>query len=159
MISVQQKLAQLGLALPEADAPSANYVASVQVGNLLMISGQICMKNGAPGPCGHLGASISVAEGFLAAQSAALGLLAQALHAVHGDATRIERVMRLGVFIASTPEFTQHSEVANGASDVLTAVFGEIGRHARTSVGVAALPAGVAVELDAMIAIYPEARR
>jgi enamine deaminase RidA (YjgF/YER057c/UK114 family) len=154
MSGVIEKLDALGLTLREFCAPSANYVSYVQVGNLLMISGQICERDGLAGPCGTLGAGLSSAQGYDAARDAALGVLTQIHSAVQGDFSRVKRIVRLGVFIASTSEFAAHSEVANGASDLIVAVFGAaIGKHARTSVGVAALPAGVAVEVDAIVCL------
>ena len=157
MSNIAQKLAGLGLSLPARSLPSANYVGHVRVANLLMISGQICQQDGVPGPCGVLGADLSRAQGYAAARLAALGLLAQIDAATEGDLSRVRRIVRLGVFIASTSDFEAHSEVADGASDLLVAVFGaDVGKHARTSVGVAALPVGVAVEVDALIELYNE---
>jgi enamine deaminase RidA (YjgF/YER057c/UK114 family) len=158
MNSIMEKLQALGLTLPAITAPSANYVSSVRFGQFLMISGQICEQNGLPGPRGHLGAELSNAQGYDAARHAALGLLAQINTAVAGDFSRVARIVRLGVFIASTSDFTAHSEVADGASDLLVCLFGvQIGKHARTSVGVAALPVGVAVEIDALIELRADA--
>jgi enamine deaminase RidA (YjgF/YER057c/UK114 family) len=157
MSALAKKLAGLGLSLPPQSAPSANYVSQVQFGNLLMISGQICEQDGVPGPCGRLGAELSSEQGYAAARLAALGLLTQIDAAVAGDLTRVRRIVRLGVFIASTADFGAHSQVANGASDLLVAVFGaETGKHARTSVGVIALPVGVAVEVDALIELHAD---
>ena len=158
MSEMTKRLALLSLTLPPQSAPSANYVSQVSFGNWLMISGQICELNGVPGPCGFLGASLTIKQGYDAARLAALGLLAQINFAVAGDLTRVRRIVRLGVFIASTSDFRAHSEVANGASDLLVAVFGaEVGKHARTSVGVAALPVGVAVEVEALIELHANA--
>lgn len=157
MSGIVQKLAGLGLSLPARSTPSANYVGHVQLGNLLIISGQICEQGGVPGPCGVLGADLSNAQGYAAAQLAALGLLAQIDAATEGDLSRVRRIVRLGVFIASAANFKAHSEVADGASDLLVAVFGvDVGKHTRTSVGVAALPVGVAVEVEAMIELRNE---
>ncbi len=161
MPTISAAMAACSLQLPIADAPVANYLACRRAGNLLIISGQISLQSGEPWPIGRLGESLSVEQGYLAAQSAALQLLAQLAAATNDRLDQIQAVLRLGVFIASAPGFDQHSQVANGASDLLVKVLGDAGgdagRHARTAVGVASLPAGVAVEIDAMIALVDDA--
>jgi enamine deaminase RidA (YjgF/YER057c/UK114 family) len=155
-ISMTKTLAELveaqGLVLPLVKVPAANYVSTQRVGNVLYVSGQISIDDaGAPDYFGRLGDRITVEEGYLAARSCALGVLAQLNAVVQGDVNRIKQLQRLGVFIAATPEFAAHSKVANGASDLIVNALGDRGRHARTAVGVASLPLGVAVEVDAII--------
>ena len=138
--------------MPGASAPAANYVPFVRAGDLLYISGQIA-KPGAAAVRGLLGETVTPEQGYAAAQGAALCVLAQMAAAVGDDLARVVRVVKLGVFIAATPQFNGQSQVANGASDVLVAVLGDAGKHARTSVGVASLPLGAAVEVDAVVQI------
>ncbi|MEM5294265.1 RidA family protein [Burkholderia sp. JPY481] len=151
--SISSRAASLGLTLESATAPAANYVPFVQEGNLLYISGQISRNNGQPAYLGRLGDNISDAEGAQAARLSALGVVAQIVAATGDRLERVARVVRLNVFIASTPAFTAQSTVANGASDVMVQIFGDVGRHARSAVGVASLPAGVAVEVEAVVAL------
>ena len=146
---IDARLAELGLTVPEAAAPVANYVAYVQTGSLLFVSGQIAL--GPDGPVkGHLGGELSVEEGKAAAKLCGLNLIAQAKAACGGDLDRVKRVVKLSGFVASTPDFTEHPAVVNGASDLMAEVFGEAGRHSRAAVGVAALPLGVAVDVEAI---------
>lgn len=147
------KLADLGIVLPTAAAPAANYVPAVIENGLLHISGQIPFDEAGGLIKGRLGADMDIAAGAAAARRCGIGLLAQ-MQAALGDLGRVRRVVKLGVFVASTPDFTDQPEVGNGASDLMVAVFGDAGRHARSAVGVAALPRGVAVEIDAIIAIH-----
>ncbi|MGF6959001.1 RidA family protein [Paraburkholderia youngii] len=151
--SITARAASLGLTLESASAPAANYVPFVQEGNLLHISGQISRNNGQPAYLGRLGDNISDAEGAQAARLSALGVVAQIVAATGDRLERVARVVRLNVFIASTPAFSAQSTVANGASDVMVQIFGDAGRHARSAVGVASLPAGVAVEVEAVVAL------
>ena len=148
MNSLQERLAELGHTLPPVAAPVANYLHhTIGSGELLVISGQI----GHPG----LGAGLDADAARAQAEDAALRLLAVLDAAVGGDVTRIRQVLRLGVFIAATPDFEQHSQVADGASDLVVAALGERGRHARAAVGVASLPAKAAVEVDALVWVRP----
>lgn len=148
-IDLMAKLADLGLTLPGAPAPAANYVPYVQSGAQLFVSGQI--SNGPDGLIlGKLGADMTTAEGAAAAQTCALALLAQANAAVGGDFSKIKRLVKLVGFVNSTPEFTEQPKVVNGASDLMVAVLGEAGRHARSAVSAASLPLGVAVEIEAI---------
>ncbi len=149
--TINAALNALGHALPEVAAPVANYVSSVQAGNLLFISGQVSHCREERGVIGTVGIDLSAEDGRIAAEFAALNLLAQIAAATGDRLNAVKRIVRLGVFVASTPSFTRHSQVANGASDLMVAVFGEAGRHARTAIGVSALPSGVAVEVDAVI--------
>ncbi|AZC23062.1 RidA family protein [Pseudomonas sessilinigenes] len=153
--SLKQRIRQLGLELPEPSQPAANYVNQVRSQNLLFISGQIPLQQGRPALLGRLGESLSPEQGAEAAELAALGLLAQLGAALDDDLAQLQRIDRLGVFIAASGDFQDHSTVANGASNLLVNALGEKGRHARTAVGVASLPAGVAVEVDAIFELRP----
>jgi enamine deaminase RidA (YjgF/YER057c/UK114 family) len=148
---IDARLAELGLALPEAAAPVAAYVPAVEAGGLLHISGQLPFRDGKV-MTGRLGETVTLEHGQDAAEACALMLLAQIRKAL-GGFDRVERIVKLGVFVNSTPDFTDHPKVANGASELMQAVFGEAGRHARAAVGVAALPLGAAVEVDAIVAL------
>jgi len=148
---IETKLAELGLTLPAPAAPVASYVPTVEAGGLLHVSGQLPFKDGAV-MTGRLGADANLAYGQEAAQRCALMLVAQ-VKAALGGLHRVERVVKLGVFVNSAPGFTDQPKVANGASDLMFALFGDAGRHARSAVGVAALPLGAAVEVDAIIQI------
>lgn len=148
-IDLMAKLADLGLTLPDAPAPAANYVPYVQSGAQLFVSGQI--SNGPDGLIlGKLGADMTTAEGAAAAQTCALALLAQANAAVGRDFSKVKRLVKLVGFVNSTPEFTEQPKVVNGASDLMVAVLGDAGRHARSAVSAASLPLGVAVEIEAI---------
>lgn len=149
-MSIAARLAELGIVLPRAAAPVAAYVPAVLAGNLLHISGQVSLEDGAL-LTGRLGDDRNLDFGVRAARACGLMLLAQIDKAVGLD--RVERVVKLGVFVASAPGFTDQPKVANGASELMEQVFGESGRHARAAVGVAALPLGAAVEVDAIVAV------
>ena len=149
----EEALAELGLTIPEAAAPVANFVPYVVTGNLVYVSGQIPMRDGEIGFIGKLGREFDVAQGREAARACALNVLSVLRQACGGDLDRVTRCVRLGGFINSTDDFTAQPEVMNGASDLLVAVFGERGRHARTAVSVNSLPRGVAVEVDAVFEI------
>lgn len=150
--TVEKTLADLGYTLPEAPAPAANYVPTVLTGSLLYVSGQISRAPGGPEVTGTLGDGLSVADGQRAAEICALNILAQVKAAV-GDLDRIVRVVRLNGFVRSTPDFTDHPQVVNGASNLIGKVLGERGRHTRCALGVAGLPFGVAVEIDAVVEV------
>lgn len=150
-VTIVEKLASLGHELPVASAPVANYVSVVRAGNLLSISGQISRINDDNAVLGVVGAAVSPEEGRKAAEIAAINVLSQIASATDGTIAAIRRIVRLGVFMAATPDFTQHPQVANGASDLMVAVFGDAGRHSRAAVGVSSLPRGVAVEVDALV--------
>ncbi|MBW6416506.1 RidA family protein [Celeribacter sp. PS-C1] len=148
-MDLSAKLSDLGLTLPAAPAPAANYVPYVISGNQLFISGQI--SNGPDGLiCGKLGADMATEDGAKAAQSCALALLAQANAAVGGDFSKVKRLVKLVGFVNSTAEFTEQPKVVNGASDLMVEVMGDMGRHARSAVSAASLPLGVAVEIEAI---------
>jgi enamine deaminase RidA (YjgF/YER057c/UK114 family) len=142
--------------LPRASAPAANYVSTARTGNLLVVSGQISIRDEEV-LTGILGTGVSHEEGRIAAECAAISVLSQIAAATDGTLAAVRRVVRLGVFIASSPDFAEHSQVANGASNLFVEVFGEAGRHARAAVGVAALPAGAMVEVDALVELEPAA--
>jgi enamine deaminase RidA (YjgF/YER057c/UK114 family) len=152
-LSISARVAELGITLESAAAPAANYVPFVQDGSLLFISGQISRKEGKPAYVGRLGDNISDDEGVQAARLAALGILSQLAAATGDRLDRVARIVRVGVFVASTPEFNRQSTIANGASDLMVEVFGDAGRHARAAVGVASLPSGVAVEVEAVVSL------
>lgn len=145
---VEKKLQELGITLQEPRAPMANYVPFVLTGNLLHVSGQICLDgDGKLAAKGRLGDGISIDDGQKAARACAINLLAQ-VKAALGDLDKVVRVVRLGGFINSAPDFLDGPKVMNGASDLMVAAFGDKGRHARTTIGVAALPADAAVEVE-----------
>lgn len=154
-MSIEARLAEMGLALPLPAAPVAAYVPVVEAGGLLHVSGQIPFRTDGSLITGRLGESIDVAGGIEAARRCGLMIVAQLGQALGGDFTRIERIVKLGVFVNSVPGFTDQPKVANGASELMVALFDEAGRHARSAVGVAELPLGVAVEVDAIVAIRP----
>jgi enamine deaminase RidA (YjgF/YER057c/UK114 family) len=144
------KLAELGITLPQVAAPMANYIGYTIVGKLLVVSGQVPFVDGKIAVTGKVGAGVSIEQGQQAARICFVNLLAQVMAATGGDLDRVKRVVRLGGFIASPADFTQHALVMNGASDLAVAVFGEKGRHARTTIGVPALPGDAAVEVEGM---------
>lgn len=145
---VEKALVNLGITLPTPAAPIANYVAFVRSGNVVTVSGQLCFgSDGKLAARGQLGGGVSVADGQKAARACAVNLLAQ-IKAAIGDLDNVTRVIRLGGFINSAPGFTDGPQVMNGASDLMVEVFGDRGRHARSTVGVSALPADAAVEVE-----------
>jgi enamine deaminase RidA (YjgF/YER057c/UK114 family) len=148
---IEARLKELGLELPQPAAPIANYVGYTVSGNLVIVSGQICIWNGELRYVGKLGAGISIADGQQAAWLCALNILAQVRAAAGGDLDRVKRVLRVGGFVNCTPEFTDMPRVVNGASDLMVEIFGDAGRHARAAVGVSSLPGGVAVEVEATV--------
>lgn len=151
--TIEARLAELGLTLPEPAAPVAAYVPVVVAGGLAHVSGQLPFIDGAL-VTGRLGESVSLDQGTRAAAACGLMILAQ-LKAALGSLDRVERVVKLGAFISSTADFTDQPKVANGASELMAAVFGEAGKHARSAVGVPVLPLGAAVEVDAIVAVRP----
>ena len=134
--------------MPEPAAPAANYIPFVVTGNLIFVSGQITVWNGELRHIGRLGENIDIDEGYQAARLCGLNLIAQAKAAAQGDLDKIKRVVKLGGFVNSTPDFTDQPKVINGTSDLMAEVFGEGGKHARFAVGAPTLPLGVAVEVD-----------
>lgn len=151
--SISERLRRLGLVLPPAVAPVANFVAVTLHGGTAHVSGQIPVRDGAFLNPGVLGREVTIEQGQAAARLAALNVLSQLSSALGARLERVERVLRLGVFVASTADFKDHPKVANGASDLIVQVFGERGAHARAAVGVASLPFGVSVEVDGIFAV------
>ena len=152
MSQIESRLAELGVTLPDAPAPAANYVPFVVVGTLVHISGQI--SQGPDGRIkGRLGADLSVEQGAEAAKRCAISLLAQLKKACGGDLSRLVRAVKLTGFVNSTADFTDQPKVINGASDFLVAALGDAGRHARSAVSAASLPLGVAVEIEGIFEI------
>ena len=151
-MDVQQTLKDLHIELPEAPAPAANYVPFVRTGNLIFVSGQIAMDaNGLVR--GKLGENMSLEDGQKAARLCALNLLAQLNAACGGDLNRVTRIVKLTGFLNSTPDFSQHPQVVNGASDLFAELFGDAGKHARAAVGSSSLPMGVAVEVEGIFEV------
>lgn len=150
---IDARLAELGIELPDAPVPVANYVPFVVTGNLVFVAGQVTVWNGELRYVGKLGEDFGVDEGYQAARLCALNLVAQAKAAAGGDLDRIRQVVKLGGFVNCTPDFTDQPKVLNGASDLLVEVFGDNGRHARFAVGAPTLPLGAAVEVDGVFEI------
>ena len=150
---IEARLKELGIELPAASAPVANYVPFTRCGNLVIVSGQVSVRGGKAEFVGKLGREISVAEGLQAARLCALNILAHLRAACGGDLDRVRRCLRLGGFVNCTPEFIEMPQVVNGASDLMVELFGDAGKHARAAVGVSSLPLGVAVEVEAMFEI------
>lgn len=151
MSKAEERLAALGLELPEAAAPVANYVGHTVSGKTVYISGQLPFRNGKLAYTGRLGAGVMIDDGYAAGRQCGLNILAHLKVACGGDLDRVARVLRLGGFVNCTPEFNDAPKCVNGASDLMVAVFGDAGRHARAAVGVASLPAGASVEVDAIV--------
>jgi enamine deaminase RidA (YjgF/YER057c/UK114 family) len=148
--NIEKRLSELGVVLPAAGAPAGNYIPFVVVGNLVFLSGQVAREAGKMKYVGKLGRELTVEVGQAAARLCATNLLSQLKVACGGDLERVERCVRVSGFVNSAPDFLDHPKVINGASDFLVEVFGERGQHARTAVGVAALPLDSAVEVEAI---------
>jgi enamine deaminase RidA (YjgF/YER057c/UK114 family) len=147
-------LAKLGLTLPQVSVPAGAYSSTMITGNLLFIAGQTSRTSEVT-YAGRLGAELSLEQGQEAARLCALNIIAHVAAAVAGDLDRVRRCVRIGGFVNAVPEFRDHAQVMNGASELMTAVFGERGRHVRTSVGVGSLPRGTAVEVEAIFELTP----
>ncbi|MEL7526536.1 MAG: RidA family protein [Pseudomonadota bacterium] len=152
MSAIETRLSDLGITLPDAAAPAANYVPFVRTGNQLFISGQLPMEAGKLAFTGKLGGGVSVDDGKAAAKACAINLLAQA-KAATGDLDKVVRLVKIVGFVNSTAEFTEQPQVINGASDFLVDAMGDAGRHARSAVSAASLPFGAAVEIEAIFEI------
>lgn len=150
---IETTLAELGITLPTPAVPIANYVPFVATGRLVVISGQIPMRDGKIAYTGKISQGMSINDGQDAARLCFINLLAQLKTACGGNLDRVRRVVRLGGFIAAPADFTAHAQVMNGASDLAVAVFGEAGRHARSTVGVPSLPGDALVEVEGMFEI------
>lgn len=146
--NIESKLESLGIILPNAAVPAANYVPYTISGNTVYVSGQITAWNGEVKYIGKLGKDFTIEQGQEAAKICALNVIAHLRVACGGNLDRVKRCLKVGVFVNSTPEFTEQPQVANGASNIIAEIFGEAGQHARFAVGVAQLPRGVAVEVD-----------
>lgn len=151
--AIDARLQELGIELPEAAAPAANYVPYVVSGNQVFVAGQITIHNGEIQYVGKLGRDYGVEDGEAAAKLCALNIIAQVKAACGGDLDRVVRCVRLGGFVNSTADFTDQPEVVNGASNLMVEVFGDKGKHSRAAVSAASLPRGVAVEVDAVFEI------
>ncbi len=151
--AIDARLAELGIAIPEAPLPAANYVPWVVTGNLVFIAGQVPFEEGKLGHVGKLGDAFSVEDGQACARIVAVNILAQLKAACGGDLDRVTRCVKLGGFVNSTPDFTDQPKVVNGASDLIVAVFGDRGKHARFAVSAPSLPFDAAVEIDAVFEV------
>jgi enamine deaminase RidA (YjgF/YER057c/UK114 family) len=149
MTDIYKKLKELNIVLPEVSLPAANYVPCVLSGNTLFVSGQLPMQDGKPQFIGKVGREFSIEEGQQCARLCVINVLAHVQKILGGDLSRIQRLIRLGVFVNAPDTFTDHPKVANGASDLMVNLLGDNGKHARFAVGVPGLPFGVAVEVDA----------
>lgn len=149
-----QKLVELNITLPVPAQPVANYVATAIMGHSLIVSGQLPLENGTIPFTGKLGATVTLEEGIYAARLCMINIIAQAQAAL-GSLERIHRLVRLGGFVASTPDFTEQARIINGASDLAVEIFGEAGRHARAAVGVSVLPLDAPVEIEALFELTP----
>lgn len=152
-MSHDARLAALKLELPNPAAPAANYVPTVIAGNLLFVAGQITIFNGEVRYLGKLGADVDLETGVKAARLCGLNIISQSRAALGGSLDRIKRCVKVGGFVNCTPDFINHPQVVNGASDLMVEVFGDAGKHARFAVGAVSLPRGVAVEVDAIFEI------
>ncbi len=150
---IDARLKELGIELPQAASPAANYVPYAVSGNLVFVAGQVPFWNGELKYIGRLGDDTDIETGQAAARTCALNIIAQVRAACGGDLDRVKRIVKIGVFINSTQDFDKQPVVANGASDLLVEIFGDAGRHARFAVGSNVLPMGVAVEIDAVVEI------
>jgi enamine deaminase RidA (YjgF/YER057c/UK114 family) len=153
MTKIDQRLAELGISLPTPMAPVAAYVPVVRTGNLLFVSGQLPMQDGVLASTGKLGRDVALETATLAAELCAVNLIAQVRAACDGDLDRVVRVVRLGGYIASTPDFTDQHKVMNGASSLMERVFGDAGRHVRTTIGVPSLPLNAVVEVEGLFEV------
>lgn len=154
MSSIQSRLESLGIQLPTPPQAVANYVPYMTTGNLVIISGQLPMIAGNVAFKGKVGQDLTLEQGQEAARQCAINILTQLNMACEGDLTRVKNCLRLGGFVNCLPDYTDQPKVINGASDLMVAVFGEAGRHARAAVGVNALPLGAAVEVEAMFSLH-----
>ncbi|KRB80854.1 hypothetical protein ASE00_17735 [Sphingomonas sp. Root710] len=154
-MSIDARIADLGITLPAPAAPVASYVPAVEVNGTLYISGQLPFREDGSIVTGRLGQDVDLAAGVDAAKRCGIMLIAQIKAALGGDLSRVERIVKLGAFVSSTADFTDQAKVANGASELMQAVFGEAGRHARSAVATPVLPLGAAVEIDAIVAVRP----
>ncbi len=153
MSTIKEKIESLGIVVPQAAAPVANYVGFVQSGNQIIVSGQLPMENGKVKYTGKVGSQVSVADAVEAAKLCAINILAQLNLALDNDLEKIKRCVKLGIFVNGDADFTDHPKVANGASDLIVEIFADKGKHARAATGAGSLPLGAAVEIDAIFEI------
>lgn len=154
MTNIDAKLQELGLVLPAATLPAANYVPCTVTGGMVFVSGQLPMQDGKPQFIGKVGREFTIEQGQECARICGLNILAHTKHILGGDWGKIKRLARLGVFVNAPDDFTDHPKVANGVSDMMVQLFGDAGKHARFAVGVSGLPFGVAVEVDATFELH-----
>jgi enamine deaminase RidA (YjgF/YER057c/UK114 family) len=152
-VSIEERLQTLGIELPEPTPAGANYLPSLRIGDIVYISGQLSKWNGEHRFIGKLGREFDVAQGQEAARLAGLNLIAVLRQVLDGDLYRVRQCIRVGGYVNCTPDFTAHSQVINGASDLLVEIFGDTGRHTRIAVGMAALPYNCAVEVEAQFLV------
>lgn len=150
---IDARIQELGLQLPQAPGAAGAYVQTVQSGNLLFVAGQIPVRNGDLTHVGKVGQEFSIEDGQKAAEVCALNIVAQLKQACDGDLDRVQRIVKLGGFVNCPADFADHPKVINGASNLIGAIFGDIGAHARFAVGAGSLPLNVAVEIDAIVEI------
>ncbi len=150
---IEDRLKELGIELPNASAPGANYLPTLRVGDLVYVTGQLSQWNGERKFIGKLGREFDVTEGAAAARLCALNLVAHLRNALDGNLDHCVQCVRVSGYVNATPDFTGHSQVMNGASDLFVEIFGDAGRHTRIAVGVAGLPYGVAVEVEAVFQV------
>ncbi len=155
ILIIEERLKTLGIELPEINLPAANYVPYIKVNNLVFIAGQTCKWNGVLKYAGKVGAEYSLEEAQKAARLCGLNILLQIKNACGGDLEKIRQCVRINVFVNSTDDFTQHAQVANSVSDLMIDVFGEKGRHVRTSLSSNALPSNTTIEVDAIFEVEP----
>lgn len=153
--SIAARVAELGLSLPPAPSPSANYVPYVVSGNLVYVSGQLPLKDGTAQYVGRVGESLTIEDGYASARLCALNVVAQVAAAVGDRLSRVKRCVNVTVFVNAVPDFTEHPRIANGASDLFVEVFGEPGRHSRAAIGMGSLPRLSATEVQAVFEIEP----
>jgi enamine deaminase RidA (YjgF/YER057c/UK114 family) len=155
--SIAARVAELGLRLPAAPSPAANYVPFVVTGNLVYVSGQLPIVDGTVQHLGRAGEGAAIEDGYAAARLCALNVVAQVASAIGDRLSRVKRCVNVTVFVNAIPEFTEHPRIANGASDLLVEIFGDAGRHSRAAVGVGSLPRGALTEVQAVFEIDPGA--
>ena len=155
-VTIEARLTQLGIQLPEATVPVANYVSFVRTGNQLFVSGQLPIARGEMQHAGQVGSEVSVEDAQVAAQQCVLNLIAQVKAACDGDLEKVSRVVKLGGFVNSAAGFTDHALVINGASDLISEIFAEKGQHARAAVGCSSLPLGASVEVEGIFELMNE---
>jgi enamine deaminase RidA (YjgF/YER057c/UK114 family) len=153
MNKIDAKLKELGVELPNANPPAANYVPYTRVGNLVFVSGQTARWDGVMKIAGKVGADLTIEQGIEAAKICVMNVLCQAKNACGGDLQKIKQIVKLNVYVNATEDFKEHPKVANGASDFLIAVFGDSGRHGRAAIGCASLPGNSAVEIEGVFEI------